>query len=87
MQKIFTDNVEGNRAQLRHIAYRHKNSYYKKSIEARQAFCSKFDYNKFQSLTLDEYVLGKAPDTFCHYVETGTKKLGSIDVGLSNLSN
>lgn len=81
MQRIFSEDIESNRAHLTLLAERHNDSYYKKSEKGRKAFNKKFSYDNLKHLTLEQYVTGSgSADTFCYYVEVETSKLGSIGV-------
>lgn len=53
---------------------------YESIVELRHEFVNKFSIDKIKNMEIDEYVLGKEnyKNTFCYWVETKTRELGSI---------
>ncbi|GAF76267.1 unnamed protein product, partial [marine sediment metagenome] len=53
---------------------------FKKDEKKRQECVSKFSLEKLRELPIERYVVGK-PDSFCYWLETTLRGLGSIKGG------
>lgn len=74
-------NMENYMKVFRESKYKEFNDKHKYMNGIRQEFVAKFPPNQLSNMTLDDYVVGNGKESFCYWLETKLRELGSIKGG------
>ncbi len=75
------DNLDKGITQFINTRLKEFNKKYEESENERIKFIQLFPKNHLMQMQLDDYIVGKGGESFCYWIETKLRELGSIKGG------